>query len=188
IENKLTARVAIYGNELKIDKPKNVGDESTYRSYIEGNKVEAAVWHFKGLPVQRLLALKSIPLETTFSVFRTTKGDLGRGVVAQLTYKNPETGYQIVDYPFEVREYYVNRQVLNDSPQQSLAPLFTSSGDLDIEVRCLSGSQYLGMARPDLYILLDKSNFGLNFAKGVLGVWLRVFLIICVAVMFSTFL
>ena len=91
--------------------------------------------------------------------------------------------------PFEVREYYVDKQELIDSPEQRLAALFEGSGGaLDVEVRCLSDTQYLGMARPDLYLLLDTASFGANFAKGFLGVWTRVVLITCVAVMFSTFL
>jgi hypothetical protein len=44
------------------------------------------------------------------------------------------------------------------------------------------------MAQADLYILLDQGSFALNFAKGMVGVWLRVFLIVCVAVTASTFL
>jgi hypothetical protein len=125
----------------------------------------------------------------TFTVFRTTKGEIGRGVLAQLTFRNPKTNYAVVQYPFEVREYYTNRRQLEAGAEANLEQLFADSGGaLDVEVRCLSPSQYLGMAHADLYILLDEASFGLNFAKGIVGVWIRVVLIICVAVMFSTFL
>ncbi len=205
IENKLIARVPVYGYDLT-GPVINVGYETTYRYYIAGNSTDAAVWKFRDVPTSRLLALKSIPLEMTFSVFRTTKGQVGRGVLAQITYANPKTERMITDYPFEVREYYVDKQSLDNRPDagrtyaegEKILPeppadplswlLDKSDGEMTIIVRCLSSSQYLGMARPDLYILIDTANFGLNFAKGVVGVWLRVFLIVSVAVMFSTFL
>jgi len=191
IESKLIARVPIFADELE-GPEKSVGEEMAYRKYIEGNKIEAAVWHFKGLPVDKILAGKpaALPLEMTFAVFRTTKGDIGHGVVAQITYRNGRNRENfITTYPFEVREYYVNKQVLHDTPERSLKSLFDgSNGDIDVEVRCMSQTQYLGMARPDVYVLLETASFGANFAKGMLGVWTRVVLIICVAVMFSTFL
>ena len=207
IESKLTARVPIFGKLTFLDakgEPKpagiSVGNESTYRSYIEGNKPSAAVWHFTGLPVSQLIARKEIPLKLTFTVFRTLKAQMTQqgeltGVLAELTYKNPKTLAVLKDDPFEVREYYVNSQnqatlrVRYPEFAQKLEQLFNGSdGGLDIEVRCLSGAQYLGMAQPDLYIMLKSASFMGNFAKGMAGVWLRVFLIICVAVTASTFL
>jgi hypothetical protein len=123
--------------------------------------------------------------------------------LAQITFTNVTNGRQVTDYPFEVREYYVNKQVLDNTPlsrqyvqdgspvpppDKPIEWLLQDAGALRVEVRCLSSSQYLGMGREDLYVLLDNASFGLNFAKGMVGVWLRVFLIICVAVMFSTVL
>jgi ABC-type transport system involved in multi-copper enzyme maturation permease subunit len=188
IRSRLTARVPVYSDSLE-GANTNVGSESTYRKYIEGNRTAAAIWHFTGLPVEQLKRSGRIPLEMTFTVFRTTKGEIGRGVLAQLTFRNPKTKYAVVQYPFEVREYYTNRRQLEAGAEANLEQLFADSGGaLDVEVRCLSPSQYLGMAHADLYILLDEASFGLNFAKGIVGVWIRVVLIICVAVMFSTFL
>jgi ABC-type transport system involved in multi-copper enzyme maturation permease subunit len=188
IQSRRTARVPVYSESLE-GPAKNVGYETTYRKYIEGNRTEAAIWHFTGLPVEQLLRSGRIPVEMTFTVFRTTKGEIGRGVLAQLTFKNPKTGYKAVQYPFEVREYYTNRRLLEGGADVNLEQLFRDSdGALDVEVRCLSPSQYLGMAHADLYMLLDEASFALNFAKGIVGVWIRVVLIICVAVMFSTFL
>lgn len=204
IEKKLTARIPVYG---KLSGPsKDVGKETKVRYYIEGNSADMAIWQFENVPIDRILALKEIPLEMTFSVFRTTKGEVGKGVIAQVSYANPKTARQITDYPFEVREYYADKHSLDNTPDPGRTyiedghPLPAppenplnwlcqgSGGELIVGVRCLSSTQYIGMAQPDLYILLDTASFGLNFAKGMLGVWLRVFLIICVAVMFSTFL
>jgi hypothetical protein len=206
IKSRLIARVPVYGALHFTNPPKNVGKETIFRGYLEGNSTDAAIWQFRNVPIDRVLAMQQIPLEMTFSVFRTTKGEIGKGVIAELSYINPKTGRQVIDYPFEVREYYTEKHVLDNTPdpgrkfidgarpldappENPLGWLFQGSdGELVVVVRCLSGSQYLGMAQPDLYVLLDTASFGMNFAKGMIGVWLRVFLIICVAVMFSTFL
>ena len=205
INGKLTARIPVFATEL-FGPNKNVGFESSYRLFIEGNSPDAAVWVFDNVPAERILAAGSIPLEMLFAVFRTYKGEVGRGVLAQITYTNPATRRQITDYPFEVREYYViqraldgapdpgriyvdNGQALPEPPAKPLEWLLDkNNGQLLVEVRCLSGAHYLGIAHSDLYILFSTASFGVNFLKGMVGVWLRVMLIVCVAVMFSTFL
>ena len=201
IRSKMTARVPIRGQlvfrnqrgEFKATSHSvgDPGDDVVFRSYIAGNTTEAAIWHFTDLPVEAFVSQGRIPLEFSFTVFRTTKGNLGEGVVIQLTYRNPKTGREIADIPFEVREYYVNVTGLGlEMPiEQELEQLFEGSeGELVIEARCLTASQYVGMTHYDLHILLDNASFGLNFSKGMFGVWLRVFLIICVAVTASTVL
>src|SRR5262249_12735541 len=54
--------------------------------------------------------------------------------------------------------------------------------------KCESGGQYLGVAKHDFYILAKEELFGLNFFKGALGLWLRLCLVIGVAVALSTYL
>jgi hypothetical protein len=64
---------------------------------------------------------------------------------------------------------------------------------LTVRVACLAPSQYVGMARYDLYLRADEGAgaapgaFAANFAKGALGLWLRVVLLTAVAVSLSTF-
>jgi len=199
IRSSWSARVPAYGSLLFRDeqgklheKFKSVGEEWTYRSYIEGNTTEAAIWRFENLPVEQILKRGEINVELTFTVFRTIKGIIGHGVVCQLIFRNPKTGVEIPVLPFEVKEYYINRVTLRDDPsdpQRDLKKLFAGSdGSLEIEARCLSPAQYLGMGPTDLYIRLADASFAVNFIKGMVGVWLRVFLIICVAVTVSTFL
>ncbi len=64
-----------------------------------------------------------------------------------------------------------------------------------ILVRCDSRTQFLGMAKYDLYLRRDNPNSGsdsamfcLNFAKGSFGVWLLLCLVIGLAVALSTYL
>jgi hypothetical protein len=66
---------------------------------------------------------------------------------------------------------------------------------ITVEVTCTSPTQYIGMARYDLYFRLDDSSpradrfwFAFNFFKGVFGLWLRLCLIIGLAVALSTYL
>lgn len=59
---------------------------------------------------------------------------------------------------------------------------------LMIAVRCDSPSQYIGVAKPDLYLLAAEGNFYVNFFKGSLGLWLRLVVVIAIAVTCSTYL
>jgi hypothetical protein len=80
------------------------------------------------------------------------------------------------------------------APQATVSP-----GDprppLRVRVRCDSRTQYIGMARNDLYFRLDdptagadKLLFAVNFAKGAFGIWCQLMLIIGLAVACSTYL
>jgi hypothetical protein len=66
---------------------------------------------------------------------------------------------------------------------------------LEVRVRCNSPTQYVGMAKYDLYLREDnpsggaeKALFAMNFFKGSFGLWLRLALIIGLAVAMSTYL
>jgi hypothetical protein len=63
---------------------------------------------------------------------------------------------------------------------------------LRAKITCDSGTQYVGMARYDFYVRLDdaqgweKLHFSFNFFKAAYGLWLRLALIIGLAVILST--
>jgi hypothetical protein len=66
---------------------------------------------------------------------------------------------------------------------------------LIVRVKCDSRSQYVGMAKYDFYLRLDNLDpsgdrwrFALNFFKGSFGLWLRLCLVIGLAITFSTYL
>ena len=63
-----------------------------------------------------------------------------------------------------------------------------SGGALRIEIRCLSPTQYLGMAESDLYLLAHSGNFGFNYMKGLFGVWLQAMVLTAIGVCAGTFL
>jgi hypothetical protein len=59
---------------------------------------------------------------------------------------------------------------------------------LKIRIRCISRTQFVGMAKYDLY-LLDRENwFWANFFRGAAGIWLWAELVLCVALACGTWL
>jgi ABC-type transport system involved in multi-copper enzyme maturation permease subunit len=59
---------------------------------------------------------------------------------------------------------------------------------LKVVVRCASKTQYLGVAKRDLYLLDATRGFEQNFFKGAVALWYRLCLVIGVAVTLSTYL
>lgn len=88
------------------------------------------------------------------------------------------------------------RNALDADPQR--ASELKATGEtrplLTVRVTCDSFTQYVGMARYDLYMRLDdtstseQTRFSLNFFKGAFGLWLQLALIIGLAVVLSTYL
>lgn len=91
--------------------------------------------------------------------------------------------------------------------KNALAPLppevtsTRSAPPLLVSLKCEDESQYLGVARHDLYLLDEDSWFehaffginedwwfGVNFCKGAVGLWFRLCLVIGLAVVLSTYL
>jgi hypothetical protein len=59
---------------------------------------------------------------------------------------------------------------------------------LQIIVRCESATQYLGVAKHDLYLLAAERSFPVNFFKGAVGLFYRICLVIGIALTCSTYL
>jgi uncharacterized small protein (DUF1192 family) len=128
------------------------------------------------------LASPPITVEMTFNVYRTTKGRVGEPVYAEIKAINPRTLQEFEGDVFPVKEYYTNRVQL---PPWILAG---SGGALRIEILCINGTQYLGMAESDLYLLAREGNFGFNYMKGLFGVWLQAMVLTAIGVFAGSFL
>ena len=61
-------------------------------------------------------------------------------------------------------------------------------GHLEVSLQCIEPMQYFGVAQADAYFRARDASFAVNFAKGYLGIWLQMMLVIGLGVMFSTFL
>src|SRR5262249_4757641 len=59
---------------------------------------------------------------------------------------------------------------------------------LEVSVKCENHGQYVGMAKYDFYILAAERTFSGNFVKGAVGLWMRLCLVIGLAVVLSTYL
>ena len=123
-----------------------------------------------------------IPMEMTFTIYRTTKGRVGDPVYAEIEVENPRTNVPRHRDTFPIREYYTNKRLLPSSF------LVGSLGAINVTVHCMSPTQYLGMAESDFYLLADSGNFGQNFMKGLFGIWLQAMVLTAIGVFAGTFL
>ena len=123
-----------------------------------------------------------IPIEMTFTIYRTTKGRVGDPVYAELEVENPRTNVPKFRDTFPIREYYTNKRLLPASF------LVGSLGQINVTIHCMSPTQYLGMAESDFYLLADAGNFGQNFMKGLFGIWLQAMVLTAIGVFAGTFL
>jgi hypothetical protein len=198
-EGLLTARVPIYGKLSFLDregKPSdkgvNVGDEWTYRSYIEGGSLATCVWDFDGITEEEFA--NGLPVELTIEIFRTYKGDIEKGVPGSLSVRNPRTGKKAEVVIFESKEYATDSHVIPrqlqmpDGEKVDLFKDFVDNGHVQILLQCVAPAQYFGAAQGDMYLRAREASFVLNFIKGYYAIWLQMLLVISLGVMFSTFL
>lgn len=200
-EGQLQARIPVYGllrftqRDGSAGDGINVGYESTYRKYIEGASLSSAIWTFDNINESRFG--DKLNLEMTITAYRTFKGDIVTGVRGSVILRSPDGKVESERFPFIVKEFQVDRMEIpaqmkgfrDGKPQDlNLYKDLVQDGKLEIIVRCNDRSQYFGMATADLYLRAGDSPFFWNFAKGFLGIWFQMVIIICFGVMFSTFL
>lgn len=195
-----TARVPVYATAPSPDRPPlifvkngvprtegtNVGKEWGYRSHIEGATPDSAHWYFRFDP-EAFTNQKDVRAELTFNIFKTTKGnptrkdDAKSGVWCSMTFKDPQTGADLHNQIFRVNNHRITELA-------NLPPEIFKTGQLEVVAQCLTPNQFLGMAIHDVYFLADEEPFELNYAKGLLSLWLKLLFVTCVAVAASTVL
>jgi hypothetical protein len=229
-QGALVARVPVYGKlrfrdftGMDAEKGVSVGDEWTYRSYIQGGSSEAAIWAFDGITPNRFP--EGLPVEMNIGVFRTAKGNIEKGAYGSLSLRNPKTGLTVeVDIfeskEFDIKRIFLPRKITAPSSVQMIAQQvrkgeggaapppppakmdenlakktefelykdLAADGHVEIWLRCLDPEQYFGAAQPDLYLRAADAPFFVNFAKGYVGIWFQMVLLVGFGVMFSTFL
>jgi len=193
----------------------SVGREWTYRTYIRGGSAQEAVWMFPKLPANLGKPERMIPIEFNFDIFRTSKGgeEYKEGVSCQVAFVNPnkwdfgrysdyrkelESKTTLSEDPQELARkfgYYELKTPISVVDYQSYTIWFPSSlledlegQPLEVRVACRNSSQYLGMAKADLYILAQEGDFYFNFMKGTICIWFIMVLMITLGVVFSTYL
>ncbi|HEV8068725.1 MAG TPA: hypothetical protein VGP76_13390 [Planctomycetaceae bacterium] len=214
---QLVCKVPVYGKLAFLDRQGqpasagiNVGDVWTFRSYIEGSTKACAIWEFERLGDSSLMALpatkdrettRGLRVQTGFESFRTHKGLMSSGLLCQLTLVNPSTNLRVPLPAFEVAEYrgdanvtpipasltYYDSEARKNKTVDLLKDVI-ADGRLKIEARCLNGEQFLGMARPDMFIRTADRSFAVGFFKAITGVWLQALVIVMIGVAASCFL
>ncbi|OHB83238.1 MAG: hypothetical protein A2V98_01875 [Planctomycetes bacterium RBG_16_64_12] len=109
-KDMLVARVPVYGSlrfrdPEGIDRPEgiNVGDEWSYRGFIQGGSPAALIWSFQD--VDERTFPEGLPVEMTIGVFRTHKGVIERGILGSVSLRNPRTGLTVELEVFESKEF-----------------------------------------------------------------------------------
>ena len=201
-EDMFRARVPIYGkirfrNRLgqDVDRGISVGNEWAYRSFIEGDSPAAAIWTFEG--VDRETYPGGLPLELNIRVFRTYKADIVTGISGSIVLKNPKNREKASQPTnFMAKDYYIDQRFIKaegltnstGNPIDLFEDLVDDEGRIEVWIQCLDRSQYFGVAQADCYLRRSDSSFVLNFAKGYVGIWIQMVLVIGLGVVCSTFL
>ncbi|OHB66088.1 MAG: hypothetical protein A2V70_06870 [Planctomycetes bacterium RBG_13_63_9] len=210
LRGMLVARVPLYGKlrfkdraGRDVERGINVGDEWSYRSFIAGGSLAAAIWNFKGITEDNFPEAEfpsGLPLEMSIEVFRTFKGDTTdpkeiRGVLGSLAVCSPKPGAKPIEvqiFPakdFATDVHYIPRKVeTSDGRTLDLFEDVAVNGHLEVWLRCVEPAQYFGAAQADLYFRARDASFPMNLAKGYVGIWLQMVMVVAIGVMFSTFL
>ncbi len=191
----------------------NVGKEWAYRKYLDGGTPMSAVWTFEHVTKENFPDGR-LPLEMTLRVFRTYKGEIADekknnrtvGILGSIVLRNPQQpSVKTVGVIFTAKDQQVDGHTLPAAmerevdgeykpvglfkDEKSSEPgLVSDQGEVEVVLQCLSPSQYLGVAKDDLYLKTGDGSYSWNFCKGFFGVWMQMVLIVGFGVMFSTFL
>ncbi|RPI81465.1 MAG: hypothetical protein EHM42_10570 [Planctomycetaceae bacterium] len=171
-----------------------------FREFVEGNTKSRAIWRFQGVDLARL-AGGQLLLESSFQSFRTHKGKIDQELLGQFTLVNQQSGVRVPLQPFSNHEF--RRNIYNVSERNSrkdasgkltlelrdeagrevdLAKDVLQGGTFDVELACLSPGQFMGMARPDLFIRLPDRSFGISYLKGLLSIFLMLTMVVVLGV------
>jgi len=211
----LVCRVPVYGQLSFMDREGNpaerginTGDINEFHSFVEGGTKARAIWDFG--PVDSwFLNDGALRLESRFEAFRLYKGNMRRPLFAQYELVDEATNTRIRMPVFELAEFRFNVMKIKPDPdftgsesvevrQDSADPelyfippdkfeTFTNSENLKIEAACMDSGQYIGMARPDLFIRTPDQSFASGFFKSIFCIWLLTILIITLGVTASCF-
>lgn len=195
----LQARVPMYGKLRFLDRSGgatdrgiSVGNEWTYRSFIDGNTAARAIWTFSN--VHESINPDGLPVMLITRVFRTHKGDIERGIQGQIYLKNPETGLQSEADVFTAKDDELDNRFfprklkdVDGNPIDLYDDLVSEDGQIEVWVQCIEPGQYFGYAQPDCYLELAQASALVNFWKAQLSIWVQMVLVIAIGVTCSTF-
>jgi len=176
----------------------NVGKEWSYRYHIGGRANHSAHYGFQFDP--KLLAHRHddrlgdvCVLQMEFDVFKMTKGDPTRDEGKDVEKSGVRCIVEVRDRGQEsasgqkAPSYSQLLRVNHQRVTEMLVPAnIFDNKFVEVVVKCVTESQFVGMARGDLYLLAQDGDFASNFFKGLISIWLKVVLVVCIAVSAST--
>ncbi|HUG17449.1 MAG TPA: hypothetical protein VMM56_00630 [Planctomycetaceae bacterium] len=197
------------------NKGLNTGDINEFRGYIEGATKARAIWKFENLGESSLrlnpaTQEKELLMENSMQSFRTHKGGIDDLVESseemealllhgQIVLENPEKNLRVSLPQFAIREFHQNLNWIprkisstDEETQETktydlIEDLIQDDGSLIVEFRCVDAGQYIGMARPDLFVRLPEKPFASSYFKSIFGLWMMTILVIVMGVTASTF-
>ena len=174
----------------------SVGAEWSYRQYVEGGKLAAAIWTFEGISKDDFP--DGLPLEMLVRVFRTHKGNIEKGIAGSVRVRNPSTFLQSDPRYFTAKEFTIDEWKVplaltttttdGGTRQLDLYADIVADGKVEVILQCLEPGQYFGVAQADFYLRSGSGSFAWNYFKSCLGIWFSMLLVTALGVMFSTFL
>ena len=189
----------------------------------QGGGLPKAIWDFTSLP-SSLAARKRVTAEFTFDIYRTTKGFENQGVGIGIVFTTRNYDAEKLRLERESREregkpalqpeelagkfgyfqpaasitFYDYSTGSVEIPGELFANAQTGPADkppVIVTVTCKEATQYVGMARYDLYFREDDTargadtlRFSWNFTKASMGLWLRILLVTTLSLVLSTYL
>ena len=201
-EGIMQARVPRWGRLRFLDRQGvekergiNVGNEWTYRSFIEGNSQAAAIWLFDDIDESLASTEGGLEVGLIVEVFRTYKGIVGQAIGGAFQVRNPETGVKSGLIFFDalddkILDIKIARKLTStDNVDLDLfQDLVSKNGKLEIVVQCMPRSQYFGFAQPDCYLRLPDASPAWNYVKVYLSIWVQMVIVTSIGVAASALL
>ena len=183
------------------DKGVNVGDTWNYRSYIAGGtNLSRAEFVFDEFRANHFENPDLIPLELNLGIFRTRKGEIRKRIRVAIRFESVFTGadsqqrlFRSDVLEFESDEFVVqvkgvprkiagqvfdkNGQLL-ESGVYDLFDDYAANEQLRLVLRCPETGQYIGVAKADVYFRAAEGIYWVNFAKGYLGIWMQMIIVV----------
>lgn len=193
-------KIQFYNKQgVAVSKGISVGNEWTYRSFIQGATQAAAVWTFNDINESTLLEDEEgglyLPVSVIVRVYRSYKGVIEDAIQGSIQLRNPETGMKSTLRVFPAKDFaidtfdFANEQTDTDQNEITiLDDLVSEDGKIEVIVQCLDRGQYFGFAQADCFLRRPEGSPLWNFVKGYLAIWMQMVIVIAVAVTMSTFL
>ncbi len=172
------------------------GSRKIQHGYIEGGTLGMAEFTFSNVTPERFEEF--IPIDLSIRAYRSYKGDIESGIRGSLTLKHPVKPIETEPFEFVVNEYEVDeiefplQKEGTDGEETRMLNVFEDivdeNGQMQVIIRCLDRSQYLGVTRSGVYLRPGETSFQWNLAKAYISIWLQMTMVIAFGVMFSTFL